>query len=89
MYAIRSYYVVEALGDFIEGGRLKLYCTESNVAEAWTRRETDPRWRIRRHMAYEKFIAEELAPWIRQDCRSAGHGLPGGGVPGLGPGSRA
>ena len=29
--------MLDALGDFIEQGRLKLYCSESNVAEAWTR----------------------------------------------------
>ena len=40
--------MVEALGDFIDQGRLKLYCTETNVAEAWTRRESDPAWRIGR-----------------------------------------
>jgi len=62
--------MVEALGDFIEGGRLKLYCTESNVAEAWTRRETDPAWRIGRHRAFEAYVVRELAPFIRQDCRS-------------------
>ncbi len=28
--------MVEALSDLINGGKIKLYCTESNVAEAWT-----------------------------------------------------
>jgi esterase/lipase superfamily enzyme len=63
--------MVEALADLIAGGRIKLYCTESNVAEAWTRREGDPAWRIRRHIAFERYITQELAPWIREDCRSA------------------
>jgi esterase/lipase superfamily enzyme len=62
--------MVEVLADMINGGKIKLYCVESNVAEAWTRRETDPRWRIRRHMVYEKFVTEELVSWIRNDCRS-------------------
>jgi esterase/lipase superfamily enzyme len=62
--------MVAALGDFIEQGRLKLYCTESNVAEAWTRRETDPAWRIQRHRAFEAYVAGELVTFIREDCRS-------------------
>jgi len=66
--------MVEALAPLVEGGRLKLYCAESNVAEAWTRRDSDPAWRIRRHAAYERFVVETLAPWIRADC---------GDVPGL------
>lgn len=59
-----------ALQDLIDGGRIKLYCTESNVAEAWTRREADPRWRMDRHLAYERYVVDELAPMIRADCRS-------------------
>jgi esterase/lipase superfamily enzyme len=65
-----SHGMVEALSDFIEQGRLKLYCAESNVAEAWTRRESDPAWRITRHQMYERFVVNELAPHIREDCGS-------------------
>lgn len=63
--------MVEALGDLIRQGRIKLYCSESNVAEAWTRRENDPAWRIQRHRAFEEYVASELVPFIRHDCRSA------------------
>jgi esterase/lipase superfamily enzyme len=62
--------MVEALAPWIEGGKLKLYCTESNVAEAWTRRESDPAWRIRRHSAFERFVVETLVPHVRLDCRT-------------------
>jgi esterase/lipase superfamily enzyme len=64
--------MIEALGELIDGGKLKLYCTESNVAEAWTRRDRDPAWRIRRHQAYETYVVDELAAYIRADCRTAG-----------------
>jgi esterase/lipase superfamily enzyme len=62
--------MIEALTGLIEGKKLKLYCTESNVAEAWTRKENDPAWRIQRHITYERYIVDELVPWIRQDCRT-------------------
>jgi len=62
--------MVEALAPYLEAGRLKLYCPESNVAEAWTRRETDAAWRIQRHIAYERFVVETLVPKIREDCRT-------------------
>ena len=65
-----SHGMVEALAPFLESGRLKLYCTESNVAEAWTRKESHPGERIVRHMAFEKYVIEELVPWIRGDCQS-------------------
>ena len=62
--------MIDALGDLIRGGKLKLYCTESNVAEAWTRRESDPAWRIQRHQAFERYVVDELVPFIRHDCRT-------------------
>ena len=54
---------VEALSDWIAAGRIQLFCPESNVSEAWTN-EADPRWRLERHRAYERFIADEFFPWI-------------------------
>jgi esterase/lipase superfamily enzyme len=63
--------MVDAIADLLEGGKLKLYCTESNVAEAWTRREEDPAWRIQRHQAFERYVMGELVPFVRRDCGSA------------------
>ena len=62
--------MVEALEDLIEAGKIKLYCTESNVAEAWTRKEGNPEWRMQRHKDYERYIVHELVPFIREDCRT-------------------
>jgi esterase/lipase superfamily enzyme len=65
-----SHGMIDGLADLLEGGKLKLYCVESNVAEAWTRRENHPAWRISRHQAFEKYIVTELVPMIRVDCGS-------------------
>ncbi len=62
--------MVEALSEFLEAGKLKLYCTESNVSEAWTRKENPPDWRIQRHQMFESYIVNELVPWIREDCQT-------------------
>ena len=62
--------MIEAIADLVDRGKLKLYCTESNVAEAWTRKENDPHRRIQRHMAFERYIVSELVPFIREDCRT-------------------
>lgn len=62
--------MLEVLSPLIYDGKIKLYCPESNVSEAWTNKEADPRWRIRRHMAYERFVLDDLVPGIRADCRS-------------------
>jgi esterase/lipase superfamily enzyme len=62
--------MVATLAPLLEAGKIKLYCTESNVAEAWTRRQSDPTWRIGRHLAYEAYVVHELVPWIRGELRS-------------------
>ena len=63
--------LVEALAGLIDAGRIKLYCTETNVAEAWTRRESHPGWRMYQHHLFEQYVLKELLPYIRTDCRTA------------------
>ncbi|MCA9566319.1 MAG: hypothetical protein KC656_00680 [Myxococcales bacterium] len=66
----KSQGMVDVLADLIGRGKIKLYCPESNVAEAWTRKETDPEWRMQRHAVYEQWVMEHLVPHIRRDCHS-------------------
>ncbi len=60
--------MVDALAPLIGAGKIKLYCPESNVSQAWTDKKTDPAWRIGLHQAYERFVLEDLVPGIRADC---------------------
>lgn len=62
--------MIDVLQPFLASGRIKLYCPESNVSEAWTKKETDPAWRIQRHLAYERFVLDTLVPFVREDCRA-------------------
>ncbi len=63
--------MIGELWPYLEQGRLKLYCVESNVSEVWTRGDGDPRWRVHLHQAYENFVMRTLVPAVRQDCRSS------------------
>jgi esterase/lipase superfamily enzyme len=62
--------MVETLEPLIEAGKLKLYCPESNVSQAWTNKTEEPAVRIKAHLAYERFVLEDMVPWIRRDCNS-------------------
>ena len=64
--------MVEVLAPLINGGKIKLYCPESNVSQTLTDKETHPAVRMQKHLAYEKFIVEELVPFIRKDCAQDG-----------------
>lgn len=61
--------MIDVLEPFILGGRVKLYCPESNVGESWTKKEGTLAHRMERHRAYERFVTDELVPFIREDCR--------------------
>lgn len=60
--------MVDTLAPLIYAGKLKLYCPESNVSRAWTDKEQHPAVRVQAHVAYERFILEDLVPAIRRDC---------------------
>lgn len=61
--------MIEALAPLLGSGRIKLYCPESNVSQAWTGKE-NPAWRIAQHALYEQFVLETLVPFVRKDCAS-------------------
>lgn len=61
--------MIDALAPLLRHGRMKVYCVESNVSEAWTG-DGPLDWRMERHRAYERFVLETLVPFIRADCRS-------------------
>jgi esterase/lipase superfamily enzyme len=63
---------IEALRPLLDAGRLKLYCPESEACRTWTAADRPTDERLAQHAAYERFIVQELVPWIREDCRSPG-----------------
>lgn len=56
--------VVKKLADWIEAGRVRLYCPETNAAAVWIHPTTDLADRMARHRAYEAFVTRELVPRI-------------------------
>jgi enterochelin esterase-like enzyme len=63
--------MVAVLEPLLQRGRIKLYCPESNVSEAWTRKESPLGERMQKHLAYERFVLDTLVPFVRDDCRWA------------------
>jgi esterase/lipase superfamily enzyme len=60
--------MLKVLAPLILGGRVKLYCPESNVSEVWTKKDTPLSARMERNRAYERFVLDTLVPFIREDC---------------------
>lgn len=68
--------MISALRPLLDAGRVKVYSCDSVGGQALTRRREHPAGHYARvQCAFDRFIAEELAPWIRADCRSADIGI--------------
>ena len=64
--------MVDAIGDMLAAGRMKLYCVDSFDGESWSNRSIPLEERARRHQAYESWILEQVVPFVREDCGGAG-----------------
>jgi esterase/lipase superfamily enzyme len=58
--------MVAALADKIDAGRLQLFCVDSVDRESWYNGRATPRQRIERHMQYEAYLLDEVAPLMRR-----------------------
>ncbi len=62
--------MVDALAGLIEAGRLKLYCVDSFDAASWSGPGSLEE-RAQRHELYERWIVEQVVPFIHADCAGA------------------
>lgn len=62
--------MIEAIRTFIDNGRVKIFCVDSVDAESWYDFGLAPQQRNDRHQAYERYIVDEVIPFIRDHCCS-------------------
>lgn len=56
--------MVDALLAPLREGRTQLFCVDSVDAESWYNYDAPPRMRVRRHMAFEQYILDEVIPFV-------------------------
>lgn len=64
--------MVEAVHGSIDGGKVKLFTVDSVDAQSWANWDAHPADRARRHEDYDRYIVQEVAPFIRQNCGDYG-----------------
>lgn len=60
--------MINAITGFIDGGRIKLFCVDSIDAESWYDFSVPPDQRNQRHEDYDRYITDEVVPFIRDHC---------------------
>lgn len=57
--------MVGAVADKLDRGEIQLWCVDSVDSESWYARDVPGRWRIARHLQYERYVVDEVIPHIR------------------------
>lgn len=61
--------MIGELAPFIESGQIKLFTVDSLDGESWANWDAHPADRARRHQDYDRYIVEEVVPFMRKHSR--------------------
>jgi esterase/lipase superfamily enzyme len=64
--------MVDAVAGLLEAGRIKLYCVDSYDGSSWHDSSIRLEERARRHGTYERWIIDDVVPFISSDTGGAG-----------------
>lgn len=70
-YQWEDFGMVEHLAPRIEAGLLQLWCADSVDGESFYNRAAPARDRAQRHLAYDRYLSEELLPAARREANGA------------------
>jgi esterase/lipase superfamily enzyme len=57
--------MIEAVRHKYESGQLQAFCVDSVDAESWYNKAVPPRDRAQRHIEYDRYLLDEVVPFIR------------------------
>jgi len=60
-----------SISHFLDSGRCKVYSVDGVNFESWLNNEISPEARSKRHFEYDKFICEEVVPYIFENSGGA------------------
>ncbi|MEP7028158.1 MAG: alpha/beta hydrolase-fold protein [Candidatus Eisenbacteria bacterium] len=66
---IERFHVIDALGELIGAGRIKVYSCDSVAGRTWLKEGFGDRHRAWIQNQFHEFVARELVPAIREDCK--------------------
>ena len=70
-YEFEGMGMASACAHFIESGQIKVFTVDSVDGQSWANHSAHPADRARRHQDYDRYIADEVTPFIHQHCGDA------------------
>jgi esterase/lipase superfamily enzyme len=61
--------LIGGLADKIDGGQIQICCVDSVDGESWYNNGAHPAWRAARHDQYDRYIATEVVPFVRDKAQ--------------------
>jgi len=62
------FHLMDALVEFIDPGRVKVFSINSINNESWLNDHVAPPDRARRHQQYNEYVVDEVVPFVRSHC---------------------
>jgi esterase/lipase superfamily enzyme len=69
-YEYEDFKMIDAISDYIEAGKIKVFTVDSIDNQSWANYGVHPADRARRHEDYDRYITQEVAPFITENCAS-------------------
>jgi esterase/lipase superfamily enzyme len=60
--------LLDAIRWMVDAGRVKLYCVDSADGQTWSDKSVSLEERAQRHDVYERWILDQVLPWVDDDC---------------------
>ena len=67
---VERFHLIGALKELIEGGRIKVYSIDSVAGKHWLRGTDSPDYCSKVQNLFDDYVYSEVAPLIRNDCKS-------------------
>ena len=64
--------LLDAIADFIDAGRLKVFCVGSNNHDSFLNKHAHPFHRSWRQRMFDEYIRDEVVPFVHSHCQSPG-----------------
>lgn len=76
-YQAKDMGLIHAIETLINSGKYKIYCVETIDAESWYASYLSPAEKVKKHIKYDRFLANELISFIQAQCNVEKIGVAG------------
>jgi len=70
-FEFEDFKMIDAISEFIEAGKIKVFTVDSIDNQSWANWDIHPADRAWRHEDFDRYITQEVAPFIKNSCQQS------------------